>query len=321
MTPPGGTRARSVVTPGNHDGVHLGHRSLLRAAGERAASERATGAMRVVALTFDPHPATILAPERAPEMLTTIARRTELLRAFGADHVEAQRFDADFAQLEPEAFARTVLHDRLASASVVVGPDFRFGRRRAGDLETLRALGRQLDFDVIAVDPVLVDGEIVSSTAVRAALREGDVARASRLLGRIHDVDGEIVRGDQRGRTIGFPTANFSCDPVMLPADGVYAVVARRLDGRIDGTAQEILLGVANSGLRPTVGAGRSLEAHFFDFDGDLYGARVRLGFVERLRGEQKLASLDALRSQIARDAASARAGLAACDRALWQWI
>jgi riboflavin kinase/FMN adenylyltransferase len=301
----------AAVTLGNFDGVHLGHRALLEAARRVAEPE----GWLVRAVTFDPHPAAVLAPERAPALLTTVARRAELLRAFGADDVEVLRFDADLAQLTPERFAREVLSEGLRARAVVVGPDFRFGRGRSGDAQRLTNLGAELGFARIAVEPVLEDGEVVSSTRVRAALGEGAVAEAARLLGRAHEVTGTVVRGDGRGRTLGVPTANLACEPVLLPADGVYAVL-----GRVLGEGA-LLRGVANLGVRPTFGAGRSAEVHFFDLDRDLYGARVRIAFVERLRTERRFDGLDALKAQIALDL---RAGRAAAERAspkLSRWL
>lgn len=305
------TQKRAVVTPGNHDGVHLGHRALLSAARARAARDGSSA----TALTFDPHPAAVLAPDRAPPLLTTIDRRRELLLALGADSVFVQRFDRAFASESPEEFVRSMLVDELHASGVVVGRDFHFGRGRAGDVAKLAELGRAHGFDVTTVDPVLVDGEVVSSTRIRAALRQGDVQLASRLLGRVHDVDGRVVRGDGRGRSIGVPTANLDCDPILLPADGVYAVVARVLG------EDAILRGVANLGVRPTFAAGRSVEVHFFDLDRDLYDARLRVGFVERLRAERKFDGIDALKAQIARDASDARERLAKADEDAWRWI
>lgn len=306
-------RSGAVVTPGNHDGVHLGHRALVR----EARSQADARGLRAVALFFDPHPSRVLAPDRAPPLLTTVDRRVELLRRAGADEAVAWPFDRAFAALAPEVFVRDVLVGRLAARSVVVGPDFRFGRERSGDLPMLRALGEAHAFGVTVVDPVVLDGERVSSTWVRERLAAGDVEGAARLLGRVHDVDGTVVEGDRRGRTIGFPTANLRCDPVVLPADGVYAVVARRVDVP-DGRR---LGGVANLGVRPTFEAGRSVEVHLFDFDEEVYGARMRVGFVERIRPEQRFDGLEALKAQIARDAEAARRAVADVDEERVRWV
>lgn len=300
-----------MVVPGNHDGVHLGHRALLQAARTQAEPR----GLSVVALTFDPHPARVLAPERAPALLTTLERRRELLLALGADAVEVLPFDRERARQAPEAFVREVLLERLQARALVIGPDFRFGRNASGDVRTLTTMGAEHGFTVEQVPPVELEGGPVSSTRIRRALFDGDVAQAARLLARVHDVDGKVIEGDRRGRAIGFPTANLEYAPVLLPADGVYAVV-----GRVEGRAER-LLGVANLGVRPTFEAGRSLEAHFFDFDGDLYGATLRLGFVHRLRGERKFGGLDALRAQIAIDAREAREILDRADRGAWAWI
>lgn len=294
-----GAGAGTIVVPGNHDGVHLGHQALLARARVLAAGR----GLEVVALTFDPHPMVTVAPERAPVPLTTIARRTELLRAAGADRVAVARFDAAYAAQTAEEWITNELSARLDARAVVVGVDFRFGKGRGGDLEGLRAMGRARGIEVDALGEVMLAGttERASSTAIRTALARGDVAHAAALLTRPHSVDGTVVEGNQRGRTIGFPTANLVPDPILLPLDGVYAVRARTSEGRW-------LDGVANLGSRPTFAAGRSLEAHLFDFSGDLYGARLRLAFVERIRAEKKFDGVDALVAQIRLDADHARA-------------
>lgn len=271
--------------------------------------------LEVVAMTFDPHPARVLAPERAPALLTTIDRRRELLLGQGADRVEVVSFDRTFASLSAEMFVQSRLVEGLSARGVVVGPDFRFGRGRGGDIETLRELGRKHGYEVVVVDPVRLDDEVVSSTRVRAVLGEGDVRMAAKLLGRVHDVAGTVVRGDGRGRSIGVPTANLDCEPVLLPKDGVYAVVARIIG------EEALLKGVANVGVRPTFAAGRSVEVHFLDLDRDLYGARIRVGFVERLREEQRFDGIEALRAQIARDVETARGVLAGEPEDSWRWI
>jgi riboflavin kinase/FMN adenylyltransferase len=302
-------RARAVVVPGNHDGVHLGHVALLARA--RAVAARHAGA-RVVALSFDPHPLALLAPERAPEPLTTIARRIELLCAAGADDVAVARFDARYAQLEPEAFVEEELVRRLGACAVMVGPDYRFGRGRAGDTALLRALGAVHGFGVEVLD-VVGSREIarVSSTTVREALRAGDVPRASDLLGRPHELEGIVVKGHQRGRTIGFPTANLEGVCVMLPPDGVYAVAARVLEDGAVAESSACVGGMMNVGTRPTFAAGRSIEVHLFDVAADLYGKTVRVGLLARLRDEQRFAGVEALVAQLEKDRTAARAAIA----------
>lgn len=300
----------SVLTPGNFDGVHLGHQALVRAVCEGA---RARGA-EARAMFFDPHPTAFFTPEAAPSQLTNVARRTELLRRVGIERVDVRRFDEDFAAQSPVAFVRDVLVRDHAVCELVVGPDFRFGRDRAGDLASLRALGRDHGFEVTVVDPVVVEGDVVSSTRIRGALAEGEVALAATLLGRFHDVDGVVVEGDRRGRTLGFPTANLRVE-MALPADGVYAV-ACRVEG---GNAP--LLGVANLGVRPTFGAGRSVEVHLLDFAGDLYGHTLRIAFVARLRGEVRFDGIDALVAQLGRDVVAGREALSQADPELLEWM
>jgi len=299
-------RARSIVVPGNHDGVHVGHVALLARA--RALAEQHGGA-RVVALTFDPHPLALLAPERAPDALTTIARRTELLLRAGADEVAVARFDERYAKLGPDAFVERELVERLSACAVIVGADFRFGQGRSGDPSYLRECGARLGFEVAVIDAI-ASGSVtrVSSSAIRDALRAGDVESAARMLGRPHELEGVVVTGHQRGRTIGFPTANLEGIGVLLPADGVYAIAARVVtDGR--ATAEELpMAGMMNLGTRPTLAAGRSIEAHLFDVDRDLYGKTLRVGLLARLRDEQRFDGLPSLVAQLHRDAEQARA-------------
>jgi riboflavin kinase/FMN adenylyltransferase len=285
-----------VIAPGNYDGVHLGHRALIHSAQRFA---QANGLLTSV-LTFDPHPGTFLGAAEKP-VITQQARRAELLQAAGADRVFVQHFTHEFAALSPEAFIDTLLV--RGARALVVGPDFRFGSMRAGDVELLQALAGKRGFTLLIEPPVMLDGERVSSSAVREALGVGDVSRATQLLGRVHEIEGIVVVGHQRGRTIGFPTANIALEGAMPPADGVYAVVARDL-----GSAERVLLhGVANLGTRPTFDAGRSVEVHVFDFDGDLYNKRLRIGFTQRIRGEQRFSGVDELRRQIKLDSEHAR--------------
>ncbi len=294
----------AIVVPGNHDGVHLGHVALLARARSLAAR---LGGARVVALTFHPHPLQLLAPERAPEPLTSIQRREELLLRSGADEVVIARFDEAYARLPAEDFVRRELVERLAARAVVVGADFRFGHLRRGDVQLLREVGAPLDLEVDVV-PAVGEGDLarVSSTHVREALRRGDVERAETLLGRPHEFEGTVVAGQRRGRTIGFPTANLADVQVMLPTDGVYAGLARVLgdDGRPSSRAVGAMM---NLGSRPTFDAGRAIEVHLFDWSRELYGARLRVGLVARLRDEQRFASVEALVAQLGEDARRAR--------------
>jgi riboflavin kinase / FMN adenylyltransferase len=300
-----------VIAPGNHDGVHLGHRALLHTA-RRLADRHGSG---IRALTFEPHPSALIDPDKAPEKLTLQPRRAELLRSAGADSVLVLAFTPEFAAQPPEAFVDSLVAQ--GARAIVVGPDFRFGHQRQGDVSLLRELGQRRGFEVAIQEPVLLEGQRVSSSAIRKALREGEVALANRMLGRVHEAQGQVIRGDQRGRSIGFPTANLQPEPVMPPSDGVYAVIARELD-RADG---ELLTGIANLGTRPTFAAGRSVEIHLFDFERDIYDTRLRVGFIERVRGERRFAGIDELRAQIARDCEQARQLLAAREQELDAWI
>lgn len=288
----------SVVVIGNFDGVHLGHQAVLRQA--RALAD-ARG-LRCVVLTFDPHPSEVLG-RGAPPLLTTLARRIELLRTHGATDVAVEPFTIELSSWSPERFAKELLADRLGSRVVVVGNNFRFGNKRAGDFDTLTSLGSSCGFEALAAE-IAGDAEgPFSSTRVRDAIAAGEVERAAHVLGRSHALSGVVEHGDARGRTIGFPTANLGGVAEMLPPHGVYAV--RVVHGHATYG------GVMNIGVRPTVG-GLSLriEAHLFDFEADLYGATLRVELVARLRGEQKFAGVAELKAQIAKDAEAARKAL-----------
>lgn len=291
----------AAVAIGVFDGVHLGHRTVL-AGLVRGARSRS---LAPVALTFDPHPLEFLAPDRAPRLLTDIERRAELLGSCGMEVVGVLPF-LQIRDLAPEAFAVEVLAGRLQARVVAVGADFRFGHDRTGDVDALRRLGDRLGFEVEAVELVgHHDGEIVSSSRIRALLGEGRVADAARLLGEPFQVRGPVVHGDGRGRGIGFPTANLHVPERMaLPRDGVYAAWAR-LEGADHPS-------VVNIGVRPTFGqTHRVVEAHLLDLDLDLYGSLLSLGFVDRLRDERRFAGVDELVAQIARDVEAGRRLLA----------
>ncbi len=293
----------SALVVGNFDGVHLGHQAVL----EQVASDARAAGVASCALTFDPHPAAVVG-RGAPPLLTTMERRAELMHDLGIERVYVRRFDAEFAAWPPERFARELLARGLRARIVVVGENFRFGAKRAGDLALLRRLGEELGFDA-RVHAIARDARgPYSSTRARDAITAGDLDEARRVLGRPHELSGTVVHGDARGRQLGFPTANLEDVPELSPPDGVYAVKVDRLEP--DVGPRPLAAGVTNLGVRPTLtsGARRTLEVHLVDFDGDLYGARLRLHLLARLRGEQRFASLDELKAQIARDVARARA-------------
>ena len=290
-------REPAAVTVGNFDGVHRGHQALVAHAVARA---REAGGAAVV-LTFDPHPARVLDPARAPAALTTLAQKEELLAGLGVDVLAVLPFDAGVAALSPEAFALEVLSGALGARHVVVGESFRFGHRREGDARRLGAIGEGLGFSVRALPPVLGRGASISSSRVRAELARGDVGAARELLGRAYFLDAGVVRGEGRGRTLGVPTANLEPDNEVLPARGVYA-------GRCRVPGGGWRLAVVNLGERPTFGGGHAtVEAHLVDFAGDLYGARVRLELHERLRDEERFSGPDALVARIREDVSRAR--------------
>lgn len=306
-----------AIVPGNHDGVHRGHRQLIALAREQASE------LPVVPLFFDPHPAVVLRPEKAPVPLTTSERRVELLLAAGASHVVCHRFDLALSALSPRAFAEEFLKDKLGAELVVTGPDFRFGQHRAGHVGTLRDLGEKLGFRVCVADEARQGGERISSSWIREQITRGEVHEAAQALGRYHEAEAEVVVGQKRGRTIGFPTANLGALTTLLPSDGVYAVVARVTN---DPQMTDVLIGAANLGQRPTLDAGRSLEVHLIDYEVSaeaLYKKRLRIGFVARLRDEIRFDGLDALRRQIGVDVKNARtlAAAARMDREMMQWF
>lgn len=285
----------AVIVIGNFDGVHRGHRAVVGQA-RALADDRA---VRCRVLTFDPHPSEVLGRGRPPR-LASHAQKVELLTRAGAHDVIALPFTTELASWSPERFAQDLLVTELAARAVVVGDNFRFGKGRAGDFATLRALGDTLGFEAVAAQIAGDERGPFSSTRVRDAIGAGDVTTAAHVLGRWHAITGTVTPGDRLGRTLGFPTANLDAIPQMVPANGVYAI---RVD--LGGATAN---GVMNVGMRPTVGGlSRRVEAHLFDVDADLYGRTLEVQFVERLRGEQKFADLDALKRQIAEDCLGAR--------------
>lgn len=289
--------APTALTIGVFDGVHIGHQQLI---GQTVARAQRLGGPSVV-LTFEPHPDTVLRPAQAQPALSEFADRQALIAALGVDHLVVLRFDAALSQLSAAVFMARVL-DHLALRELWVGHDFRLGHRGAGTVAVLAALGAERGFAVTALPAALLAGVPVSSTLICQQLQAGDVVAAAAGLGRAFTVSGPVVKGDQRGRTIGFPTANVQPPAgVLLPADGVYACRVRLPD------AAAWLPAVANIGVRPTFGVlGRTVEAHLLDWSGDLYDQRISIAFAERLRGEQRFAGVAALVAQIHLDAAQA---------------
>lgn len=289
----------SVVCIGAFDGLHLGHRALI---GQTLARARALDADAAV-LTFEPLPREFFMGDAAPTRIASARDRVERLAALGVDLVGLLRFDAALASMSPQAFVEQLLVRRLGAREVRVGADFRFGHRRAGDLALLQQLGREHGFTAQSIDTHEVDGERVSSSAIRAALGSGDLATAARLLGRPYSIANRVVHGKQLGRTLGYPTANLHV-PGRKPAlGGIFATL-------VHGVGERPWPSVSSLGTRPTVAGGQQpmLEAHLFDFDGDLYGRRIEVEFVAKLRDEIKFADFPALVAQMDRDALAARA-------------
>ncbi|BFU42939.1 bifunctional riboflavin kinase/FAD synthetase [Krasilnikovia sp. MM14-A1004] len=302
---PGGW-GRSVVTIGVFDGVHRGHQTIIGHAVKRAHDL----GLQSVVMTFDPHPAEVVRPGSHPAVLTEPVRKAELVEQLGVDALCVVPFTPAFSQLSPEAFVHDVLVDALHAAVVVVGDNFRFGHRAAGDVHLLETLGRSFGFTVEEAPLVAADGVVFSSTYIRSCVDAGDVRAAAAALGRPHRLAGVVVRGDRRGREIGFPTANLMCHRyAAVPADGVYA--AWLIRGGDGGDQPARLPAAVSIGTNPTFsGRERRVEAYALDFSGDLYGERVSLDFVTRLREMRTYDSLEPLITQIREDVEQTRAVL-----------
>ena len=291
----------AIIALGNFDGFHLGHQAVARAAVDWA---RAEGRPAIIA-TFDPHPVRYFQPDTPPFRLTTLDQREELFAQVGADATLVFAFDHGLAATTATQFVRDLLVDRLGAVGVVTGEDFTFGKARGGNVGVLADLGAQVGLRTRVVGPVLLGGEVVSSSLIRDALTQGDCQTAARLLTRPFAIRGPVQHGDKVGRTIGFPTANLAIDSYLRPRYGIYAVTARLADGRV-------LNGAANIGIRPTFNPPKELlEPHFFDFSGDLYDQEIEVAFQHFLRGEWKFDSLDAMMAQIGKDCDEARRLLA----------
>ena len=297
-------RKRSVVTIGAYDGVHRGHQAVIDQVRQQAEILDA----RSVVVTFDRHPASVVRPESAPLLLTDIDQKLELLANTGLDATCIVKFDETSSRETPTNFVKRVLVDGLSAKRVIIGEDFHFGHKRGGNVALLRELGPKFDFDVVPIELISRgDGvdEPVSSTAIRRALAGGQVELATQLLGHHFEVRGRVVHGDERGRQIGFPTANIEVpSQICRPADGVYAGVLTRADG-----AKHVC--AINLGRRPTFyehADSSMLEAHLLDFDGELYGEIVKVSFSHFLRGERKFENIDALKAQLKNDIEQTRA-------------
>lgn len=287
---------------GVFDGVHLGHKAVI----ERAASDAKAANGTAVAVTFNPHPMRILRPGNAPRLLTSTPHKMQLIRALGVSHLLVIPFDTNFAATPPEDFVRSLHSACNPLREICVGHQWSFGKGRAGNLEMLKTLGGSLGFDEVGIPAVEIDGLAVSSTLIRAAVENGDLHYAARLLGREYTVLGTVIEGDHLGQKLGFPTANLSAHNEQFPPDGVYAVEAICRGKRY--------CGVVNIGIRPTLyekAGQRLLEIHFFDFNENIYGEEIEVFFRRYLRAERKFAGLDALKTQIALDCEAAKFVLA----------
>lgn len=288
--------AASVVTMGNFDGIHLGHQALVLRSLEEARRRNVAS----VVLTFDPHPLKVLAPARAPRLILSPEDKIELLQDLGIDVVINQRFDASFASLDAEEFVRRFIVNRLKAKKIGVGRDLRFGHGRKGDVEQLVRWGEELGFEVGIVEPILVNGVRVSSSQIRQAIEAGRVDEARSSLGRYHFISGTVVEGNRRGRDLGFPTANIASRTEVIPSDGIYATLFH--------VGQEQRLSVSSIGVNPTFGAGpRTVESYILNFDRNIYGKKIKLAFVRKIREEKKFNDVARLIAQIQEDVRSAR--------------
>ena len=297
------TARGAVLAIGNFDGVHLGHQQVIADARALAAAKN----VPLGVMLFDPHPQQFFAPDAPPFRLTRLVTRAALLANLGVDFTLALPFDATMAACEAEDFISDILLAQLGVSAVCVGYDFCFGKGRRGNFAMLQDIGGEVGFDTFATEAVLQPDSTspFSSSAIRNFLRDGDPEQAAQLMGHAFAIEAEVQKGDQRGRTIGFATANMPLHDYVLPKFGVYAVSAEVLDGAFAG---QTLKGVANLGMRPTVGTDKPrLESHFFDFEGDLYGANLRVSLLHFIRPEQKFDGLDALKAQISMDSDQAR--------------
>ncbi|MHB1948253.1 MAG: bifunctional riboflavin kinase/FAD synthetase [Gammaproteobacteria bacterium] len=285
-----------VITIGNFDGVHRGHQALIEKIKDDAKAVEGPS----IVMTFEPQPIEFFSDKTVARLTRWQEKYCELAQT-GVDYVLVIRFDHDFSKLSAQEFIKKILVDALAVKKIIVGDDFRFGHQREGDFHYLQISGKEWGFEVESMPSMLVDGERISSTRIRKALAEDNQALAERLLGHPYQMMGRVVHGDKLGRQLGFPTANIFLHRAVTPVQGIYIV-------RMHGIGNEPLPGVANVGIRPTVGGTRSLlEVYLFNFNTDIYGRHVRVEFCKKLRAEERYANLDLLKEAIAKDAAQAR--------------
>jgi len=297
---------QSVLTVGTFDGVHRGHQAIIEYLRTRSREKEGVSTL----VSFDPHPRSVVHGKDVP-LLTTVRERADILEGLGIDRLVVIPFSEEFAQLKPEKYVTEVLVQRIGLQEITVGYDHRFGRNRAGDVDLLRKLGPDYGFQVDVIPAQEVDHDVVSSRRIRTVLREeGDVGKAEELLGRPYQLEGVVARGEGRGRQIGYPTANLALQDArkLIPKRGVYATLVQLPDGSRHG-------GMMNIGRRPTFdGMDVTVEVHLFDFDGDLYGERLSVQFLQRLRDEQKFDSPDALVMQLSEDEQHCRSIVEAFD-------
>lgn len=291
----------TVATMGNFDGIHLGHQALVR----NTVQESTRLGYPSTVLTFEPHPLKVLAPERAPSLILSYEDKITLLQSLGVDIVVAQRFDRQFASIPADDFVRRFLVDRLKIKKLWVGRDLRFGQGRRGGTDDLLRLAASAGFEVGVLDPILLNGVRISSSRIRKLIEEGRVAEVKPMLGRYHFVSGRVITGHRRGRELGFPTANIATQTELVPPNGIYATLTEVRNRR--------LLSVSSIGINPTFGDGpRTVESFILDFDGDIYGERIKLSFVQRIRDEKKFEVVKDLVAQMHEDVEDARAALKA---------
>ena len=286
----------SIITLGNFDGLHLGHQELIRMIIQRA---KETGAISIV-VTFRPHPLKILAPEKCPPLISIYEEKIRLFDKLGIDVLIKIPFTMDFSRMTPRDFVKDILCGMLGAKEIFVGFNYRFGKGREGNIQTLKELGREFGFIVREVGQISLEGEVISSTKIRLLLKDGDVEHATRLLGRPYTISGVVIKGDGRGRKLGFPTANIASKHAIIPSNGVYAVRLFIRDRFYDG--------IANIGLRPTFNIKElAIEVHVFDFSEDIYGEEITVFFIQKLREEKKFRNANTLIQEIKKDVETAK--------------